>query len=134
MNDFVDHAVALHPDVRDVQYKEVKSYRAMSERLRRHYSRTGYMLAGVFALLAIGEGVRAQLFPIVVHDLIYIMHDKSTGWVGLATSAHDAPSTFGVKEAHAALSEYVWARERYVPEIQQINESRVKAMSSVPVW
>jgi type IV secretory pathway component VirB8 len=134
MNDFVHHTTALHPDVRDIQYREVRSFRALSEQMRRSFSRTGYVLAGVFALIALGEAVRGQLYPATVHDVIYLEHDRSTGWIGVATAAHDAPSTFTVKEAHAALSEYIWARERYLAPIQQVNEKRVQAMSSIAVW
>ncbi len=134
MNDFVGDAVSLHPDVRDIQYKETRSFRQLSERLRKHYTLTGYVLAGGFFLLLAGSETRHTLYPLTVHDVIYIDHDRSTGWIGQAVAAHDAPATFGVKEAQAALNAYVWARERYVPQIEQVNEAQVKAMSSIDVF
>ena len=129
-----DFAASLHPDARDIQYKETRSFRQLSERLRKHYSRTGYVLAGGFFVLLVASETRNMLHPLIIHEPIYVDHDRATGWVGRAVAAHDAPATFGIKEAHSALSEYVWARERYIPEIEQINEARVKAMSSVPAF
>jgi type IV secretory pathway component VirB8 len=134
VNDFVHHTTALHPDARREQYREVRSFRTLRERMQRNFSRTGYVLAGTFAVIAIGEIARGLLYPMTVHDIIYVEHDRTTGWVGRAVGVHDAPATFGDKEARAAISEYVWARERYVPQIQQQAEKRVQAMSSLPVW
>jgi type IV secretory pathway component VirB8 len=102
--------------------------------MRRSFSYTGWAVAGFCALVASGEVARGLLYPSVVHDIIYMEHDRATGWVGRAVGVHDAPATFGDKEARAAISEYVWARERYVPQIQQQAEKRVQAMSSLPVW
>jgi type IV secretory pathway component VirB8 len=134
MNDFVHHTTALSPDARDVQYREVRSFRTLSERMRRSFSYTGWAVAGFCSLVAIGEVARGLLYPSVVHDIVYIAHDRSSGWVGVATGVHDAPASFDDKTARAAISEYVWARERYIAQLQQINERRVQAMSTVGVW
>jgi type IV secretory pathway component VirB8 len=132
--DLIADAVSLHPDVRDIQYKEVRSYRARSTLLHRGYNRAGWTVACVFAATTVISLAGWCLFPTTVIKLVYMEHDKSTGWIGPAVGVHDAPATFGEKEAHAALSAYIYARERYTPEIDQNNWAQVRAMTAAQEW
>jgi type IV secretory pathway component VirB8 len=134
MNDIAEPAVAIHPDARDIQYREVRSFRALSARIHRGYSRMGWAMAGVFALTTVIALAGWSMFPTTVFVPYYMEHDRSSGWIGPAVGVHDAPATFGEKEARAALSAYIWARERYTPEIDQNNWAQVRAMTSAQEW
>jgi type IV secretory pathway component VirB8 len=134
MNDLAEPAGAIHPDARDIQYREVRSFRALSARIRRGYSRMGWAMAGVFALTTVIALAGWSMFPTTVFVPYYIEHDRSFGWIGPAVGVHDAPATFGEKEARAALNAYIWARERYTPEIDQNNWAQVRAMTSAQEW
>src|SRR5690242_4010623 len=66
MNDFAEPAVAIHPNARDIQYREVRSFRALSARMHRGYSRMGWAMAGVFALTTVIAFAGWSMFPTTV--------------------------------------------------------------------
>ena len=126
-----DHARPIHPDDRELQFKEVLSFHASEKVLQRRFNRAGWIVGTIGAALGLaGVGAVVVLLPLKQTTVKWIEVDSSTGWVGEVAGAADAPRMFSERVADHFLRQYVEAREGYVPETDQVRWDTVRAMSA----
>lgn len=135
MDGVAHHAVAIHPDDREAQFKETLSFHAAEAKLRRAFNRTGWIVgaAGLLVGLA-GVGTVAVMLPLKQTVVKFVEVDSSTGWVGDATAARDAPRMFSERVAHQYLRRYIEAREGYNPVDDQRQWDAVRTMTSAEAF
>lgn len=130
-----DTAIPLAPAAREAHYREAKSFAALRRQTLRGFGRLGWALAGVSTLYGAAVTAGWLWYPVTVYTPpLYMRVNSITGWVGEATAAYDAPKLFDDKVAKATLVEYLWARLRYTPEIDQTNWQRVRSMTAAQAW
>lgn len=134
MSDITNASLAIPEEGRAIQNKEMRSFRALSAKLARGYNVLGWVGAGTFACTTVITMAGWSFFPVRVSDVIYIERDPRTGQMQRALPAKDAPVSWTEREAHSAMSHYIWARERYTPEIDDQNWRRVRAMTAAVAW
>ena len=132
MDSLVPHfSVAIHPDEREHQFKETLSFHAKHVDHQRRLGVASLVVgaAGLIVGLA-GVGAVIVMLPLKQTVVKFVTVDSSTGWVGEAVGARDAPKMFNERVAHQYLRQYLEAREGYNPIDDQRQWDTVKAMSS----
>ena len=83
-----DHARPIHPDDRELQFKEVLSFHASEKVLQRRFNRAGWIVGTIGAALGLaGVGAVVVLLPLKQTTVKWVEVDTSTGWVGEAAGA-----------------------------------------------
>lgn len=134
MSDITNASLAIPPEARSIQNKEMRTYRALSAKLRHGISALGWVGTVTFACTTVLFAAGWSFFPAKVTDVVYIERDPRTGQMQRALPAKDAPVTWTEREAHSAMTHYIRAREQYTPEIDDQNWQRVRAMSAAVAW
>jgi type IV secretory pathway component VirB8 len=125
------HTQQLHPDDREFQYRETLDFAQAERRLRRRVGMAGWIVGGVGATIGLVSVCSLiVILPLKTTEVRFVEVDTSTGWVGEAAGATDAPKMFSEQVAAHFLRAYVDAREGYVPETDQVRWDAVRAMSS----
>jgi type IV secretory pathway component VirB8 len=121
------------PQVSDVQETIYATNRVEEREIYRIGKTTRFMLrfvVGGSVIIAVASWVMlATLFPLKTKETLYVViHDN--GDAPHVVSTKDAAMSFTEADRHAALRAYIEYREGYLPEIRDIMESRVRAMSA----
>ena len=132
MDSLVPHfSAAIHPSEREQQFRETLSFHAKHVDHQRRLGVASLVVgaAGLIVGLA-GVGAVIVMLPLKQTVVKFVAVDSSTGWVGDAVGARDAPKMFNERVAHQYLRQYLEAREGYNPVDDQRQWDMVKAMSS----
>jgi type IV secretory pathway component VirB8 len=125
-------AEPVPPDSRNDQLRDQASFAALDRKRRKTFSTWLIIDAAASKAIALAAGIT---LGIVIHrekpvDKEYITVDSSTGYVGSAVGARDAPKTFTARVAMADLIKYTKARLAYLPEEDPEQWNTVRAMST----
>lgn len=124
-------AGTISPEDREILFKETESFHALERAMRRRVGMAGWIVGGVGAAIALMSITAILvLLPLKQTTVKFVEVDTSTGWVGEAAGAMDAPKMFTDRVAAHYLRAYIEAREGYLPDRDQAQWEAVRALSS----
>lgn len=122
---------AMSDEARDELYKQAQSLQEERTLLGRSALKAAWIIGGSgWAVATIAVVSAASVFPLKTHEAQYFPVDQTTGWVGQAVPAADAPKLFNDATIENALRTYVEWRENYVYENDDLAFRRVALMST----
>ena len=125
------HSEAIVPEAREALFRQTQSFHALEQRMKRRWWAAGWIVGGVAMTIA---AISTTTLMVTLHRWhptpVFVSVDTSTGWVGEAVGALDAPKLFSDRVAAQYLRSYIEAREAYLPDRDQAQWDAVRAMSS----
>src|SRR5215475_12722639 len=120
----------IAPETREMLFRQTLSFHALERRMRRRWWAAGWVIGGLALSVATMSTAALMLTLHRWHPTpVFIAVDASTGWVGEAVGALDAPKLFSDRVAAQYLRSYIEAREAYLPDRDQAQWEAVRAMS-----
>jgi hypothetical protein len=125
------HSEPIPPESREALFRQTKSFHALQETMKRRWWAAGWIVGGLGMTIATISTITLMVTLQRWHPTpFFIAVDTSTGWVGEAVGAMDAPKLFSNRVAAQYLRTYVEAREGYLPDRDRAQWETVRAMSS----
>jgi type IV secretory pathway component VirB8 len=125
------HSEPIPPESREALFRQTKSFHALQETMKRRWWAAGWIVGGLGMTIATISTITLMVTLQRWHPTpFFIAVDTSTGWVGEAVGAMDAPKLFSNRIAAQYLRTYVEAREGYLPDRDRAQWETVRAMSS----
>ena len=86
------HSEAIAPEAREALFQQTQSFHALEQRMKRRWWAAGWIVGGVAMTVA---AISTTTLMVTLHRWhptpVFVAVDTSTGWVGEAVGALDAP-------------------------------------------
>jgi hypothetical protein len=104
---------AIAPEAREALFRQTQSFHALEQQMKRRWWAAGWIVGGVAMTVA---AISMTTLMVTLHRWhptpVFVSVDTSTGWVGEAVGALDAPKLFSDRVAAQYLRSYIEARRR----------------------